>query len=106
QLLPLKRFPLILDADALTYLSQHKEILNELNAETILTPHMKEFDRLFGSSETWLDRLEKAKKAAKQFRIIIILKNRYTFIVLSDGSVCINTTGNPGMSIGGMGDVL
>lgn len=106
QLLPLKGYPLVLDADALTYLSQHREILNDLNAETILTPHMKEFDRLFGSSKSWLDRLEKAKKAAKQFHVIIILKNRYTFIVLSDGSVCINTTGNAGMSIGGMGDVL
>jgi NAD(P)H-hydrate epimerase len=102
----LKTKPIVLDADALNFLSQNKELLSQLPENLILTPHMKEFDRLFGDSDTWWDRLQLAKERAKEYNIIIVLKNRYTFIILPSGQVRINPTGNPAMANGVMGDVL
>ncbi len=98
--------PMVLDADALTILSQHQELLNKLPAMSILTPHMKEFDRMFGEHHSWWERVETARQKASEFNLIILLKNQYSFIVLPDGNVLINPTGNPAMAIGGMGDVL
>lgn len=98
--------PLVIDADGLNFLARSPEKLNKLPAGSILTPHLKEFDRLFGDSQSWFDRVELARSEAQKRRIYIILKNRYTFLVLPDGRVLINPTGNPGMASGGMGDVL
>ena len=67
---------------------------------------MKEFDRLFGTHESWYERLLTAKKYAEKLGIIIVLKNQYTFICNQDGKVYVNSTGNPAMSQGGMGDAL
>lgn len=105
-LFSLKAKPILLDADALNFLSQNKELLLRIPQNSILTPHMKEFDRLFGDSDSWWDRLQLAKEKAKEYKLIIILKNRYTFIILPNGQVQINPTGNPAMASGGMGDVL
>ncbi|MES3019574.1 MAG: NAD(P)H-hydrate dehydratase [Bacteroidota bacterium] len=98
--------PLVLDADALTLLSKMPDALNSLPAKSILTPHMKEFDRMFGGHTNWWERVETARKKAAELNIIILLKNQYSFIVLPDGDVLINPTGNPAMAVGGMGDVL
>lgn len=100
------RKPLLIDADGLTILSKYKHLLLHLAPNTILTPHMKEFDRLFGEHKNWWQRVEKAREVAQELKIIIVLKNQYTFICLSNGEVCINPTGNPAMASGGMGDVL
>ena len=97
---------LVLDADALNMLSLKPELLEQVPAMSIITPHMKEFDRLFGVHTTWWDRLVTARKKAAELNIIILLKNQYSFIVLPDGTVMINPTGNPAMAVGGMGDVL
>lgn len=98
--------PIIVDAGALNFLSRFPSLLKRLAENSILTPHMKEFDRLFGSSDTWWDRLQLAREKAIQYKIIIVLKNQFTFIVLPDGQVHINPTGNPAMASGGMGDAL
>lgn len=98
--------PLVIDADALNLLSKRKDLLNKLSPNTILTPHIKEFDRLFGEHENWWKRVETASAKANELGIVIILKNQYTFICLPTGEVCINQTGNPAMASGGMGDVL
>lgn len=98
--------PLVLDADALNILSLKKELLELLPAGSILTPHMKEFDHLFGAHTSWWERLETARVKAKQFKCTIVLKNQYTFIVDNSGDVTVNPTGNPAMAQGGMGDVL
>lgn len=98
--------PLVIDADALSLLSHKKDLLDKLSPNTILTPHIKEFDRLFGEHENWWKRLETASTKAKELGIVIILKNQYTFICAPSGEICINQTGNPGMASGGMGDVL
>lgn len=105
QLLALKK-PMALDADALTMLSARKDLMDQLPPATILTPHVKEFDRLFGVHANWWERLQTAIKEAVERKLIIVLKNQYTFICLPNGEVRINPTGNPGMASGGMGDVL
>lgn len=96
----------VIDADALNILAQEEELFEQLKPKTIITPHMKEFDRLFGNSKNWWERVAKAKENAVNRQLIIVLKNRYTFIAMPDGKILINPTGNPGMASGGMGDVL
>lgn len=97
---------MVVDADALSFLSKDPKLLQKLPHQSILTPHMKEFDRLFGPHNSWWDRVQTAKEQAATLELIIILKNRYTFIVLPDGNIAINPSGNPAMASGGMGDVL
>jgi hydroxyethylthiazole kinase-like uncharacterized protein yjeF len=97
---------LIIDADALNILGERPDLIDKLPANNILTPHMKEFDRLFGEHDGWWDRVETAREQAKKRKIVIVLKNQYTFICLPTGKVLINPTGNPAMAQGGMGDIL
>lgn len=97
--------PTVFDADALHILKEKKR-LSKLPEQSILTPHMKEFDQLFGLHNSWECRLKTAKQKAQQLNCVIVLKNRYTFICNADGNVYINPTGNPSMAQGGMGDVL
>lgn len=98
--------PLVIDADALNILGNSPELLAQLPANAVLTPHMKEFDHIFGRHNSWWARLETARKKAVELKSVIILKNQYTFIIDQSGNVTINPTGNPGMAQGGMGDVL
>ncbi|MGV3762497.1 NAD(P)H-hydrate dehydratase [Parapedobacter sp.] len=97
---------LVIDADALSFLGETPSLLHKLPKQSMLTPHMKEFDRLFGPHDNWWERVQTARKQATSLELIVILKNRYTFIALPDGNVVINPTGNPAMASGGMGDVL
>ncbi|MEN9444010.1 MAG: hypothetical protein RIS47_900 [Bacteroidota bacterium] len=97
---------MVLDADAINILAQAPDQLRTLAPKTILTPHPKEFERLFGSSQGAYQRLEKQQKIAKEHQIIIVLKGAHTTTALPDGSVYFNTTGNPGMATAGSGDVL
>lgn len=98
--------PLVLDADALNVLAEDAHLFSQVPAGTVLTPHMKEFDRLFGRHAHWWERIETARDWTQQNQSVIVLKNQYTFIIDQTGMVYINTTGNPGMAQGGMGDVL
>ena len=98
--------PLVLDADALNILSENQNWMNILPAKSIITPHVKEFDRLFGEHDNWWERVEACREQAAQHQLIIVLKNQYSFVILPDGDVLINPTGNPAMAVGGMGDVL
>lgn len=98
---------LVLDADALNILSEHRVLLGGLPPDTILTPHPKEFDRLAGRTFTsGFERLQEARSCAVRWRSIIVLKGAWTAICAPDGNVVFNTTGNPGMAKGGSGDVL
>lgn len=106
QTLNLKDTALVIDADGLNILASKPNLLNQLPHKCIICPHVKEFDRLFGNSNNWWDRVSVAAEKAKELGIIILLKNQYTFIVLPNGNVLINPTGNPAMAVGGMGDVL
>lgn len=98
--------PLVLDADALNLLALHQELLHQIPAQSIITPHPAEFDRLFGPSENDWARLEKAIQMAVELNVFIVLKGHYTLITSPEGKNHFNTTGNPGMATGGSGDVL
>ncbi len=105
ELLQQNNKPVVLDADALTILSQHAEKLTSIPPGSLLTPHPKEFDRLFGASENSLERYRKAIQLSAQYHFIIILKGHHT-LVAAHGRAWFNTTGNAGMAKGGSGDVL
>lgn len=95
--------PVVLDADGINVLRAHKDILRERTKPTILTPHEGEFTRFLGEKIT--DREHAAVKAAQQFGAVLVLKGHET--IITDGCSCaINPTGNPGMAVGGSGDVL
>ncbi|MGY0040140.1 NAD(P)H-hydrate dehydratase [Pedobacter sp. NJ-S-72] len=100
------KVPLIIDADALHLLGDHKDLLQQVTEGSVLTPHMKEFDHLFGTHDSWWARLQTARVQAIELKCIIVLKNQYTFIIDQKGRVKINSTGNSAMAQGGMGDVL
>jgi len=98
--------PVVIDADALNVLAENPALLKKIPAGSILTPHMKEFDRLFGGHNSWWQRLQTAKIKAKELGIYIILKNDYTITATPDEQLYFNSTGNAAMATGGMGDVL
>lgn len=104
----LKKFrkPIVLDADALNLLAESPGLLKDVPAGSIFTPHVKEFDRLFGAHLNWWARLQTGIAQAKYLKCIIILKNRYTFIFTPNGNCIINPTGSPAMATGGSGDML
>jgi len=98
--------PLVIDADGLNCLSLQKDLLQQLPPYSILTPHPKEFDRLFGEHSNDFARLETAKQKSKQFNLIIVLKSHHTATITPNGNIFFNSTGNAGMAKGGSGDVL
>jgi NAD(P)H-hydrate epimerase len=97
---------LVLDADALNILSENKNWLKKLPKGSILTPHPKEFERLFGKFENDFQRNEHQRKIAQKFGIYLVLKGANTSIACPNGNCYFNSTGNPGMATGGSGDVL
>jgi ADP-dependent NAD(P)H-hydrate dehydratase / NAD(P)H-hydrate epimerase len=97
---------LVIDADGLNSIALQPEVLSFLPPNTILTPHPKEFERLFGACENDFERIEKARLKATEHNIIIVLKGHHTAIALPDSSLYFNSTGNAGMAKGGSGDVL
>ncbi len=97
---------LIIDADALTILAQRPDLLDAVPPGSILTPHIKEFERIVGKQKNHYLRLQKQKELAEKLNSIIILKGAYTSIYTPDGNCFFNTTGNPGMATAGSGDVL
>ena len=96
---------LVIDADALNILAQNEDWFSQLPVNTILTPHPKEFDRLFGNHNSEAERRNKAISKAKEYNCIIILKGHKTFITNGTDSFE-NTTGNSGLAKGGSGDAL
>lgn len=106
QLLQQAHQPLVLDADALNLLSIKKELSALLHTDCILTPHPKEFERLFGKTANDFERIEKAIEKATELNCVIVLKGHHTFIACPDGTAWFNSTGNAGMATAGSGDVL
>lgn len=98
--------PVVIDADALNILSVHRELWRSIPENSVLTPHMKEFDRLFGDHANWWQRIQTGIQKAKEHSVYILLKNDYTIVITPPGKVYFNTTSNPAMASGGMGDVL
>lgn len=97
---------LIMDADALNLLADNKNLYRQIPPQTIITPHPKEFERLFGSTPDNFARLKLAQQKAQELQVYIILKGNYSFIATPGGRGYFNPTGNPGMATAGSGDVL
>lgn len=96
--------PIVVDADGINALKDHKDILRGRTSPTILTPHEGEFVR-FSQQKIGPDRVQSAYDLAKELGIVVVLKGHNT--VVTDGeTVYVNQTGNPGMAVGGSGDVL
>lgn len=95
--------PVVLDADGINVLSAHRDILRGRTNPTILTPHAVEFQRVGGHLDA--GRSAGAVELARELGCTVLLKGHET--VITDGKSCyINPTGNPGMAVGGSGDVL
>ncbi|PJJ48654.1 NAD(P)H-hydrate dehydratase [Hymenobacter chitinivorans] len=106
QLLRHAKVPLVLDADALNLLGANPELLQLLPADTILTPHPKEFERLAGPARDDYHRLELLREFCRLHRCYTVLKGAHTCLGTPAGELYFNSTGNPGMATGGSGDVL
>lgn len=98
--------PMLIDADALNTIAGNKSLLNDIPPFSILTPHPKEFERLFEKAANDFERLQLALDRSKEYNIYIVLKGHYSFISTPEGKGYFNSTGNPGMATAGSGDVL
>ena len=95
--------PVVVDADGINVLSAHRDLLRGRKSPTILTPHDGEFARLGGVIGE--DRMSAAAALAEELGCVVLLKGHETCI--TDGTDgYLNPTGNPGMAVGGSGDVL
>ena len=112
--------PLVIDADGLNLLARDPTLLEFLpKGRCILTPHLKEFERLAGKTEGGQERLRRQQEFSDRYGAVVVLKGAHTSIsqlhapgIRATGgaspgqALLFNTTGNPGMATGGSGDVL
>ena len=100
--------PVVLDADALNAFEGRAEELKSRPGPLVITPHPGEMARLTGLTVAAVqrDRLNVARSFASEHQAIVVLKGHRTLIAQPDGTVWVNTTGNPGMATGGTGDIL
>ena len=100
--------PTVLDADGLNAFGDHAAELSGKDRTLVITPHPGEMARLIGSisSAVQRDRINIARSFAREHELIVVLKGHRTLIAHPDGTVWVNTTGNPGMATGGTGDIL
>ena len=98
--------PVVIDADGLNCMALQHHLLKQLPPYSILTPHPKEFDRLFGEHQNDFNRIKTAIQSSAEFNVVIILKGHHTLVTTPTGKCYFNSTGNVGMAKGGSGDVL
>jgi NAD(P)H-hydrate epimerase len=101
--------PMLIDADGLNALAEDISVLKRKKSkQLILTPHPGEMSRLLGTSVSDIEslRISVAQEFARNYGVYLVLKGARTIIASPDGSAAINSSGNPGMATGGMGDVL
>ncbi len=100
------KLPVLFDADGLKAIATERELMR--NPRWVLTPHAREFELLTGSDlpADVLGRVREVKRAAEELGCTILLKAHVDVIASPAGGVKLNYTGNPGMTVGGTGDVL
>ena len=100
--------PAVLDADGLNAFEGMADDLQGKGRPLVITPHPGEMARLASCSiaDVQKDRLKTARDFARDHDLIVVLKGHRTLVAKPDGEVWVNTTGNPGMSTGGTGDIL
>ena len=96
--------PMVLDADGLNIVSEKISVLRRSKGKRLLTPHPGEMKRLFPEEQQ--SRAKTATKFSDRFPVILLLKGSRTIVAERGRPLSYNTTGNPGMATGGMGDVL
>lgn len=107
QILRTSEAPVVLDADGINCVCSNIDVLNDAHAGVVLTPHPGEMARLTDLSvaEIEANRIKAAADFARKYSCVLVLKGANT--VVTDGrEVFVNTTGNPGMAMGGTGDML
>ena len=98
--------PLVLDADALNIIGSRKELMTLIPRGSVMTPHAKEFERLFGTNENSLDKIEFMRNFSRKSEVMVVSKGAHSVISDVEGKIYFNDSGNPGMSTAGSGDVL
>jgi len=108
KIVKISNLPMVIDADALNALNHHLRILKQHKGKIILTPHAKEMAGLFEVKIDFIKKNRKlvAKKYAKDYNNVIILKGHQSIVTDGNRKFYINKTGNPGMATAGSGDVL
>lgn len=99
----LSHVPWVIDAEGIRELLDRKLKFPDL---TVVTPHAGEFDRIAGPSANAEERLQRALEFALEFKVIVVLKGKYSRVVFPDGRVYYNTSGNVSLAKGGSGDIL
>ena len=102
------KLPIVLDADGLNAFAGRAAELKNRTGTLVITPHPGEMARLIDSTIPAVqhDRLNVARRFAREHDVIVVLKGHRTLIAQPDGTAWVNTTGNPGMATGGTGDIL
>lgn len=98
--------PMVIDADALTILSENPDLIPLIPKGSILTPHLKEFDRLLGKNSNHKQRLGKAADFCHKWKLNLLIKGANSVICLADGRQIFNSSGTHYLATGGSGDVL
>ena len=98
--------PLVIDADALNILAEHKDYWDKIPIYSVLTPHPKEWARWIGNWNNDFEKLERTLKFAKQYCLYVVIKGAYSVTITPKGDLFFNSSGNPGMATAGSGDVL
>jgi len=108
RLLQMLEVPAVVDADGINILAKDPSGAGRISTSMVFTPHPGEMATLLGKTVPTVqaDRIGVAREAAKWHKVVIVLKGAHTVVAAPDGRVFVNTTGNPGMASGGMGDVL
>ena len=106
ELLQQNKKAMLIDADAINILGEHKEWLELIPKNSILTPHFKEFERITKKASDDFERNQLQRELSVKHQIYIVLKGAHTAITTPDGDCYFNNTGNPGMATAGSGDVL
>lgn len=96
--------PMVVDADALNAISRNVSVLKSCRGLRLLTPHPGEMKRLAGDQK--ISRAELARRFTREFSVTLLLKGSRTLVAENGKGVSYNTSGNPGMATGGMGDIL
>jgi ADP-dependent NAD(P)H-hydrate dehydratase / NAD(P)H-hydrate epimerase len=102
------QLPMVVDADGLNAFEGRTNELKGKGRTIVITPHPGEMARLAGCTiaQVQSTRLEVARNFAREHELTVVLKGHRTLVVEADGEAWVNTTGNPGMSTGGTGDIL
>jgi hydroxyethylthiazole kinase-like uncharacterized protein yjeF len=103
-----REVPVVLDAGAVACLSSGRDLLHELEGRAVVTPNGEELADIFGEGKEELTArpLDAARRAAREFRCVVVLKGRETFIASPDGRAYVNRAGSVGLATSGSGDVL